>query len=211
MKTLIERLARHVPPRIIEQAAISTALDPEILSDHERAAQTADYLAKRLNKLEPVNEKTWEGVSLDDGGLAFTRTLRGVGERHVIDSALIRSSDARRLNDKAAKLFENYGDHGKLVHKDKEQAIAGPRTLVNAIMDLGRKGVSMQRYKGLGEMNPDQLWETTLDPDARSLLQVRVNHTDDAEDVFSTLMGDIVEPRREFIQKNALKVANLDV
>ena len=211
MKTLIERLARHVPPRIIEQAAISTALDPEIISDHERAAQTADYLAKRLNKLEPVNEKTWEGVSLDDGGLAFTRTLRGVGERHVIDSALIRSSDARRLNDKAAKLFENYGDHGKLVHKDKEQAIAGPRTLVNAIMDLGRKGVSMQRYKGLGEMNPDQLWETTLDPDARSLLQVRVNHTDDAEDVFSTLMGDIVEPRREFIQKNALKVANLDV
>ncbi len=211
MKTLVERLARHVPARIIEQAAICTALDPEILSDRERAAQTADYLSKRLNKLEPPNEKSWEGAALDDGGLAFTRTLRGVSERHVIDGALIRSADARRLNEKAASLFETYGDHGKLTHKDKEVAVVGPRSLVDAVMDLGRKGVSMQRYKGLGEMNPDQLWETTLDPDARSLLQVRVSHTDDAEDVFSTLMGDIVEPRREFIQKNALKVANLDV
>jgi len=211
MKAPIERLARHVPPRIIEQAAISTALDPEILSDRERAEQTADYLAKRLNKLEPVNEKGWEGLALEDGGLAFSRTLRGVTERHVIDGALIRSADARRLNDKAAKLFETYGDHGKLVHKDKEMPITGPRSLVGAVMELGRKGVAIQRYKGLGEMNPDQLWETTLDPDARSLLQVRVSHTDDAEDVFSTLMGDVVEPRREFIQKNALKVANLDV
>jgi len=211
MKTLVERLARHVPPRIIEQAAICTALDQEVLSDRERAAQTADYLSKRLNKLEAPNEKNWEGTALEDGGLAFTRVLRGVAERHVIDGALIRSADARRLNDKATSLFETYGDHGKLTHKEKEIPVVGPRSLVDAVMDLGRKGVSMQRYKGLGEMNPDQLWETTLDPDARSLLQVRVNHTDDAEDVFSTLMGDIVEPRREFIQKNALKVANLDV
>ncbi|MDD9878200.1 MAG: DNA gyrase subunit B, partial [Magnetovibrio sp.] len=211
MKALVERLARHVPSRIVEQAAISTALDPEILSDGERALQTADYLAKRLNKLEPVNEKGWEGAPLDDGGLAFTRTLRGVSERHAIDGPLIGSSDARRLNSKAAKLFETYGDHGKLVHKDRELPVTGPVALVDAVMELGRKGVQMQRYKGLGEMNPDQLWETTLDPDARSLLQVRVSHTDDAEDVFSTLMGDVVEPRREFIQQNALKVANLDV
>ena len=211
MKALVERLSRHVPARIIEQAAVATALDPEILSDSERAEQTADYLAKRLNKLEPANEKGWEGAALDDGGLAFTRVLRGVAERHVIDAALIGSADARRLNSKAAKLFETYGDHGKLLHKETETAVTGPITLVQAVMDLGRKGVQMQRYKGLGEMNPDQLWETTLDPDARSLLQVRVSHTDDAEDVFSTLMGDIVEPRREFIQQNALKVANLDV
>jgi len=211
MKTLIDRLSRHVPSRIIEQAAISTALDPDVLSDQERAAQTADYLAKRLNKLEPVNERNWEGAALDDGGLAFTRTLRGVSERHVIDGALIRSQDARRLNDKATRLFERYGDHGKLEVKDKEHAVTGPVSLVDGIMEIGRKGISMQRYKGLGEMNPDQLWETTLDPNARTLLQVKVSHTDDAEDVFSTLMGDVVEPRREFIQKNALKVANLDV
>jgi len=211
MKALIDRLSRHVPSRIIEQAAISTALDPEVLSDRERAAQTAGYLAKRLNKLEPVNEKNWEGAALDDGGLAFTRTLRGVSERHVIDGALIRSQDARRLNEKATRLFERYGDHGKLEVKDKEYAVTGPVSLVDGIMEVGRKGISMQRYKGLGEMNPDQLWETTLDPNARTLLQVRVSHTDDAEDVFSTLMGDVVEPRREFIQKNALKVANLDV
>jgi DNA gyrase subunit B len=124
---------------------------------------------------------------------------------------LIRSQDARRLNEKATRLFERYGDHGKLEVKDKEYTVTGPVSLVDGIMEVGRKGISMQRYKGLGEMNPDQLWETTLDPNARTLLQVRVNHTDDAEDVFSTLMGDVVEPRREFIQKNALKVANLDV
>ncbi|MFQ5765426.1 MAG: DNA gyrase subunit B, partial [Rhodospirillales bacterium] len=211
MKTLMERLAQHVPLRIVEQAAISTALDPDILSDTNRASQTADYLAKRLNKLEPVNEKGWEGAPLEDGGLKFVRTLRGVKERHVIDGTLIRSADARRLNEKARSLFEVYGDHGKLAHKDSDRAITGPVSLVQSVMELGRKGVSIQRYKGLGEMNPEQLWETTLDPAARSLLQVKVTHADDAEDVFSTLMGDVVEPRRDFIQENALKVANLDV
>jgi DNA gyrase subunit B len=101
--------------------------------------------------------------------------------------------------------------HGNLVVKDKEVLVTGPVSLVNSIMHAGRKGIGMQRYKGLGEMNPEQLWETTLDPNARSLLQVKVNHADDAEEVFSTLMGDMVEPRRDFIQANALKVANLDV
>ena len=210
-KVLIERLARHVPSKIIEQAAISMALDPEILKDSERALQTADYIAKRLNKIELANERTWEGKPLDDGGLEFTRILRGVSERHVIDGLLIGSSDARRLNSKREALFENYGDHGKLLNRESEVPIFGPVSLVNAVMELGRKGVQMQRYKGLGEMNPEQLWETTLDPDVRSLLQVRVSHADDAEDVFSTLMGDAVEPRREFIQERALQVVNLDV
>ncbi|MCH8237458.1 MAG: DNA topoisomerase (ATP-hydrolyzing) subunit B [Proteobacteria bacterium] len=211
MKILMEHLAQHVPLRIIEQAAISTALNPDILSDAGRASQTAEYLAKRLNKLEPANEKGWKGAPLEDGGLEFTRTLRGVKECHIIDGTLVRSSDARRLNEKAQSLFKIYGDHGVLTVKDNEFPITGPVSLVDRIMELGRKGVGIQRYKGLGEMNPEQLWETTLDPTARSLLQVKVNHADDAEDIFSTLMGDVVEPRREFIQENALKVANLDV
>jgi len=211
VKGSLNHLARHVPVRVIEQAAISSALDPEILSDSERATATADYIAKRLDALEPELERGWQGAPLDDGGLAFTRTLRGVTERHVIDGTLIRSSDARRVNEKAGQLQKLYARHGTLVLKDKEHAVTGPVSLVDTILGLGRKGVSIQRYKGLGEMNPEQLWETTLDPNVRSLLQVKVSHTDDAEDVFSTLMGDIVEPRRDFIQQNALKVANLDV
>jgi DNA gyrase subunit B len=134
-----------------------------------------------------------------------------VSERHVIDGALIRSTDARRLDEMAGRLQKVYARHGTLTAKDAEHPITGPVSLVETVMNLGRKGVTIQRYKGLGEMNPEQLWETTLDKEARSLLQVRINHAADAEDVFSTLMGDIVEPRREFIQTNALKVANLDV
>jgi len=211
VKESLNHLARHVPVRVIEQAAISSALDPEILSDAERATATAEYISKRLDALEPELERGWQGAPLDDGGLAFTRTLRGVTERHVIDGTLIRSSDARRVNEKAGQLQKLYARHGTLILKDKEHPVTGPVSLVDTILGLGRKGVSIQRYKGLGEMNPEQLWETTLDPNVRSLLQVKVSHTDDAEDVFSTLMGDIVEPRRDFIQQNALKVANLDV
>ena len=121
------------------------------------------------------------------------------------------STEARKLNDKAGTLQKLYARHGKLVVKDRELPITGPVALVDTVMDLGRKGVGIQRYKGLGEMNPGQLWETTLDPDARSLLRVEVKHGDAAEEVFSTLMGDTVETRREFIQDNALLVANLDV
>ena len=167
--------------------------------------------AKRLDALETEAERGWEGKVKDDGGIAFTRTLRGVKESYVIDSALIQSAEARKLDSRAGDLQKLYMRHGALIVKDKEIPITGPVSLVNSIMLAGRKGIGMQRYKGLGEMNPDQLWETTLDPNARSLLQVKVNHADDAEEVFSTLMGDMVEPRRDFISANALKVANLDV
>ncbi len=210
-RSLLERLAQHVPMRILEQAAISGALDPRVLSDQEQAATAAASVAKRLDTLEIAAERGWRGGAFAAGGLEFTRTLRGVGERHVIAHAVIESSEARRLNARAASLRQLYGGHGKLVVKDKEHPVTGPVSLVDIISALGRKGVAMQRYKGLGEMNPDQLWTTTLDPDARTLLQVRVSHADDAEEVFSTLMGDTVETRREFIESNALKVANLDV
>ncbi len=211
VKAQVLNLAKHLQASVVEQAAILGALDPEILSEAEKATEAADYIAKRLDALEPPLERGWQGAQLPDGGLEFTRTLRGVGERHAIDGALIRSSSARNLNNRAGELQKLFARHGILTTKDKELPITGPVSLVDQIMEIGRKGIAMQRYKGLGEMNPEQLWETTLDPNARSLLQVRVNHADDAEDVFSTLMGDIVEPRREFIQKNALKVANLDV
>ncbi|MEK9755210.1 MAG: toprim domain-containing protein, partial [Rhodospirillaceae bacterium] len=210
-KAEITNVSRFVPPSVIEQAAILSALDAGLLSEPEQAAQVADFIAKRLDALADPLERGWKGSVSDDGGLAFSRTLRGVAERHVIDGTLIRSQDARRLNGRAGQLQKLYAKHGKLMVKDKEVPITGPISLVDGIMEVGRKGISMQRYKGLGEMNPGQLWETTLDPNARTLLQVKVSHTDDAEDVFSTLMGDVVEPRREFIQKNALKVANLDV
>jgi DNA gyrase subunit B len=210
-KILLAGIAQHVPLRVAEQAAIAGALNPKILSDDTLAKDTADYIANRLDALEPPMERGWQGKPLDDGGLEFNRTLRGVTERHAIDGALISSSGARRLDELAGHLQEIYAHHGVLTVKDAEYPITGPVSLVDKIMELGRKGVSIQRYKGLGEMNPEQLWETTLDPEVRSLLQVRVNHADEAGRLFETLMGDVVEPRREFIQENALKVVNLDV
>ncbi|MCK6450527.1 MAG: DNA topoisomerase (ATP-hydrolyzing) subunit B [Alphaproteobacteria bacterium] len=196
---------------VVEQAAIAGALNPEVIADGERARQAAEYIAKRLNKLEPENERHWRGEALPDGGMAFTRTLRGVTSRHVIDGQMIRSIEAHRLDRRMVELQETYLEHGKLVTKEKEFAITGPLSLLATVLDQARKGIEVKRYKGLGEMNPDQLWHTTLDPNARSLLQVKVTHADQAQEVFTTLMGDLVEPRRDFIQQNALKVANLDV
>jgi DNA gyrase subunit B len=173
--------------------------------------QTADYIARRLDAVSPPLERGWKGEPTPDGGLAFTRRLRGVQERHVIDGPLIKSAEARKLDALAGELQTVYMKPGTLAVKDKEVTISSPTELFAAVLEAGRKGVTIQRYKGLGEMNPDQLWETTLDPEARTLLQVRINHADEADEIFSTLMGDVVEPRRDFIQENALKVANLDV
>jgi len=141
----------------------------------------------------------------------LTRTRHGVTERRVLDAALLKSAEARRLDERAGDLQEVFGKPGKLVAKEKEFTIAGPAALVDAVMELGPKKGDIARYKGLGEMNPEQLWETTLNPDVRTLLQVKVPHADVAEETFSTLMGDLVEPRRDFIQQNALEAANLDV
>jgi DNA gyrase subunit B len=211
VKSLLVSVAQHVPLDVVEQAAILGALNPQILSDSTGAGEAADYIAKRLDALEPPAERGWQGRPLDDGGLEFSRMLRGVTETHAIDGALISSSGARRLDEMAGQLQKLYARHGELSVKDEKFPITGPVSLVDKVMELGRKGVNIQRYKGLGEMNPEQLWETTLDPEARSLLQVRVNHADEAGQLFETLMGDVVEPRRDFIQENALKVANLDV
>ncbi|MGQ0663423.1 MAG: DNA topoisomerase (ATP-hydrolyzing) subunit B [Pseudomonadota bacterium] len=210
-KALITPLARRVGSRdAVEQGAILGALDPKLLGQSENAQPVAPVIARRLNALSPETERGWSG-SAGPEGLAFQRTLRGLSERCVIDQVVINSLEARRLVDMAGELQTIYGRFATLHAKDSDIEITGPTKLIDTVLELGKKGVAIQRYKGLGEMNPEQLWQTTLDPAARALLQVKVNHSEEAERVFSTLMGDVVEPRREFIQENALKVANLDV
>ncbi len=208
---LIQPLSRRVgSTATLEQAAILGILRSDTLADIATAGQIAEALARRLDGLSPVAERGWSGVATNDE-LVVQRRLRGVLQRHQIDMATLRSGEAGRLDEMAAMLQATFTRPAKLIFKDREAAILGPIGLIDAVLEQGRKGVSTQRYKGLGEMNPDQLWETTLDPNARALLQVRVSHTEAAEEVFSTLMGDLVEPRRDFIQTNALKVSNLDV
>jgi DNA gyrase subunit B len=199
------------PRFIVEQAAIAGALDPETLASPEHALAAAEYIAARLDRLSDETERGWKGIALENGGLTFERELRGVREVHLIDAQLIASADARKLNERTAELQQIYTKAGALRVRDAEVEIRAPSQLLEAVLDAGRKGVALQRYKGLGEMNPEQLWETTLDPNARSLLQVNVREADEADDLFAKLMGDDVDPRREFIQSRALQVANLDV
>jgi DNA gyrase subunit B len=211
IKGWLSHISRRVPMRIVEQAAIAGVLKPAMATDLERAKAAAAQVAERLNALETELERTWEGTAEEGIGLILSRTLRGVTETHTLDAPILRSGEARKLDDLAARLTEIYGRHNELVIKEKITRVTGPVSFLDAILDIGRKGIAIQRYKGLGEMNPEQLWETTLDPNARALLQVKVSHGEDAEEVFATLMGDVVKPRYEFIQTNALKVANLDV
>jgi len=222
VKHQLTPLIRKVGSRlVVEQVAIAGALASRIVNDPTLAAETATYVAHRLDALEPEFERGWQGSQLppqgnQPGGLVFRRTLRGVTEARVIDSDIIRSVEAHKLDRMAGDLQALYRRPGVLTWMNpkgaaQEWPITGPIDLIDRVLEQGRKGLAVQRYKGLGEMNPDQLWETTLDPNARVLLRVEVKHADDAEDVFSTLMGDVVEPRRDFIQENALKVTNLDV
>ncbi|MBR0671095.1 DNA topoisomerase (ATP-hydrolyzing) subunit B [Neoroseomonas soli] len=203
----IRRLAGAVPADIVEQAAVVGALT----NDAARATGATQALAARLNALAPVNERGWV-ASADAAGLTVARTVRGVGERHTLDATALRSADARWLDERRDRLARDFGEKpAMLALGAQEHAVHGPLQAFDRLIAEGRKGLAIQRFKGLGEMNPDQLWKTTLDPAARTLLKVRIEDVDDAEQIFSTLMGDVVEPRREFIVGNALKVANLDV
>ncbi len=208
---LMRALTRRLPLLVAEQTAIAGVLNPDVLGDPDVAGQAADYIAKRLDHLSPETERGWSGESDGNGGLIFRRTVRGVTETHAVDGPLIASGEARGLNEMAEDLQATYAHPGELVKKDKPTTIQGPTGLLDTVLELGRKGASVQRYKGLGEMNPEQLWETTLDPEARTMLQVQVKDAADADSLFETLMGDVVEPRRDFIQTNALKVTNLDI
>ncbi|VTZ27695.1 hypothetical protein MPC1_630010 [Methylocella tundrae] len=156
-------------------------------------------------------QRGWQG-GVVNGGYVFSRQVRGVRQAATIDAGLLASSEARRLNEHATTLHDVFARPATFVRRADQTQVSGSGELLDAVMAAGQKGISqMQRYKGLGEMNPEQLWETTLDREARSLLQVKIKEGDDADDIFVKLMGDVVEPRREFIQDNALNVANLDV
>jgi DNA gyrase subunit B len=211
VRQLLNGLHTRYNRSVVEQAAIAGALNPEDASDTERAQAVADDIARRLNLIAEETERGWTGHIAEDGGYRFERMLRGVKDVTTLDMALLGSADARQLARFASRLHEIYSEPPVLRRKDKSDAISGPLALLEAVFASGRKGLTMQRYKGLGEMNAEQLWETTLDPNARSLLQVKVSDATNADTLFSRLMGDNVEPRREFIQENALSVANLDV
>ncbi|MCF3933664.1 DNA topoisomerase (ATP-hydrolyzing) subunit B [Acuticoccus sp. M5D2P5] len=208
---LLDGLHSRYDRSVIEQAAIAGAFDPEVLAGPESAAKVAQVVAERLDAIAEEYEKGWTGTVTEDGGLAFERTVRGVKEFSPVDAALLSSADAKRLAAYAKHLAETYSGEATLKRKEKAVTVHGPRALAENVFAAGRRGLTIQRYKGLGEMNADQLWETTLDPNARTLLQVRISEADDADGVFTRLMGDAVDPRREFIQENALQVANLDV
>ena len=211
---LVRALTRRVAQHIVEQAAIAGALNPPVLTDPEISTDAAAYIAGRLDELSPEIERGWQGEVHDTPGgpaFRFSRTLRGVTESHMIDQVLITTPEARRLDTFAAPLQEVYSHPVQLRRKEIETEVNSPSALLEAVYAAGRKGLTIQRYKGLGEMNPEQLWETTLDPEVRTLRLVEIKQAQEAEEIFSTLMGEVVEPRREFIQQNALKVVNLDV
>ena len=215
VRTLLNGLHTRYSRSVVEQATIAGALNSEVLSSPARAVEAAAYVARRLDIISEETERGWEGrvnPSNDGaGGLVFERTVRGVKETVILDAGLIGSADARALDRYTSRLQEIYERRPTLRRRETSEEISGPMALLDAVFSVGRKGLTLQRYKGLGEMNAEQLWETTLDPNVRSLLQVKVNDATDADSLFARLMGDEVEPRRDFIQENALSVANLDV
>src|SRR6056297_3568593 len=207
-KRILEAFPTHYPRHILEQASIAEAFMPGRADSDLQGV--ADAIAKRLDLIAEEYERGWQGRPTQDQGLRLTRVVRGVEEMRTLDGPVLRGGDARRLAQQTEQLRAVYRERATLLRKDRVQSIFGPLDLLEAILKEGEKGLTLQRYKGLGEMNPDQLWETTLDPDARTLLQVKIDDVAEADDLFTKLMGDVVEPRREFIQANALNVENLD-
>ncbi|GLS85227.1 DNA gyrase subunit B [Cypionkella aquatica] len=205
-RRVLESFPTNYPRGILEQAALAGAFD----AGGRDLQQVADTVAHRLNLIAAEYEKGWTGRITQDQGIRLSRVLRGVEELRTLDGAVLRSGEARRLAAIARDTRDAYQDQSRLARKDREQLVHGPIDLLKAILAEGEKGLTLQRYKGLGEMNPEQLWETTLDPEARTLLQVKVEDLAEADDIFTKLMGDVVEPRREFIQANALNVEHLD-
>ncbi|MDK3017708.1 DNA topoisomerase (ATP-hydrolyzing) subunit B [Pseudodonghicola flavimaris] len=209
LKRVLDAFPTHYPRHILEQAAIAGAFVPGAVDADLQGV--ADRVAARLDLIALEYEKGWQGRITQDKGIRLARILRGVEEVRTLDGPMLRSGEARRTGTSFTEsLQEIYGTAAQLVRKERVQTIYGPLGLLNAVLEEGEKGLTLQRYKGLGEMNPEQLWETTLDPEARTLLQVKVNDMTEADDIFTKLMGDVVEPRREFIQQNALSVENLD-
>jgi DNA gyrase subunit B len=210
IRSVLRNLHSRYNRAVVEQGAIAGIFGAEIRTNPENATAAAEYMAARLDRQADEVERGWVGRFEEGQGFMFERTVRGVKDVAIIDDAFLGSADARKLHEFRKRLQEVYARPGKLRRKDSETLIYGPVGLFEAVTEAGRKGLTLQRYKGLGEMNPEQLWETTLDTEARSLLQVKVKEVDEADDIFTKLMGDVVEPRREFIQDNSLS-ANVDV
>ncbi|WP_370151819.1 DNA topoisomerase (ATP-hydrolyzing) subunit B [Ferrovibrio sp.] len=210
-RALLDSIGKRYNPWIVEQAATLGMMQPDMTASEETAGKAAASLAERLNALTPELERGWVCSLASDNAIIVKRSLRGYTETYALDAQLFRSAEARKLNEMGPELRATYLRPATLRRKDEGHAVRGPLDLLERVQAIGRRGITMQRYKGLGEMNPGQLWETTLDPDARSLLQVKIDHAEDADNVFETLMGDVVEPRRDFIQSNALNVVNLDI
>ncbi len=210
VKDLVEIPSKQIgSASILEQATVASILNVETYPSENSAY--AKKMEDRLNTISQEGQKTWT-TSVDDSlTLSIKRTLQGVEENYKIRFSLLNTAEVRQLDRLRETLQETFTGLPSLKTKDGTYPISGPLALLDLVLERGRKGFSIQRYKGLGEMNPEQLWETTLDPDVRTLLQVKVEHLDEASEIFSTLMGDIVEPRRDFIQENALTVKNLDI
>ncbi len=208
LKRVLDAFPTQYPRHILEQAAIAGGFVPGAVESDLQGV--ADKVAQRLDLIALEYEKGWQGRITQDRGIRLARILRGDEEVRTLDGAMIRSGEARRTGSFTQALQAVYSAPAVLERKDRRQAVYGPLDLLKAILEEGEKGLALQRYKGLGEMNPGQLWETTLDPDARTLLQVKIDDMAEADDLFTKLMGDVVEPRRDFIQQNALSVENLD-
>jgi DNA gyrase subunit B len=208
LRRVLDAFPTHYPRHILEQAAIAGAFVPGAVDADLQGV--ADKVARRLDLIALEWERGWRGRVTQDHGIRLARILRGVEEVRTLDGPMLRSGESRRAGSFTRSLQEVYDRPATLVRRDRAQFIHGPLDLLAAILAEGEKGLSIQRYKGLGEMNPEQLWETTLDPEARTLLQVKIDDVAEADDLFTKLMGDVVEPRRAFIQDNALNVANLD-
>lgn len=216
MRSLMTYVPRRYDSTIVEGMALTGALDPELQKDGRQAAVEA--AAAWMDKVD--EEGKWSGSVSEEGGYLFERLWRGVTDHHIIEAKFLESAEARKLHRLASEESASYGSGSRLIKatsddsetaKNEGTLITRPSELLDTVLAAGRKGIAISRYKGLGEMNAEQLWETTLDPEVRSLLQVTVEQADVTDEIFTKLMGDVVEPRREFIVDNALNVANLDV
>jgi DNA gyrase subunit B len=208
LRRVIEAFPTHYPRHILEQAAIAGAFVPGAVDADLQGV--ANKVARRLDLIALEWERGWRGRITQDHGIRLARILRGVEEVRTLDGPMLRSGESRRAGSFTRSLQEVYDQPATLVRRDRTQLIHGPLDLLKAILEEGERGLTLQRYKGLGEMNPEQLWETTLDPEARTLLQVKIDDVAEADELFTKLMGDVVEPRRAFIQDNALNVQHLD-
>lgn len=202
---IISSLARRISPEILQAAALSGAFNA-----NTKLSEKSKLIVEKLNSYSESGSSKWNS-SAEENKIVISRTIRGVTEKQVVEDSIFKSHEADDLDKIASQIRSIVDGKSTLIRKTLEQAVNTPFELLDAINNAGRAGISFQRFKGLGEMNAEQLWETTLDPDSRTLLQVRVDHAEQADRIFSTLMGEIVEPRKDFIQQNALKVVNLDI